>query len=289
MKIAVVGASSELGRRILRRLYDVEWVEVAGTSRVASKLDEFLQHEWPPEIIELDLTNITDAVEKLKDFERVVFCPILTVSAPVAMALRQAGSEAKFVFFSSNNVALDFDSEVYARIRNAEADIGALSGEWAMVRPTMIYGTPGDGTIGRLVQFALKKGVVPMIGKGQAVQQPIHYDDLTDLAVTLALKWELPNLRIGAAGSEPVTIANLNKKIVAWSGAKARVISAPTALMKMMVGLFGKVGPVTGDMVQRADVDRLPTWPPLVDWKPKISLEEGVKKIVADVKAGMAK
>jgi nucleoside-diphosphate-sugar epimerase len=50
--------------------------------------------------------------------------------------------------------------------------------DWTIVRPTMIYGTPGDRNMIRLLKFLKASPVVPVLGTGDYLQQPIHVEDL---------------------------------------------------------------------------------------------------------------
>lgn len=288
-QIAVVGASGDLGRLILAKLYDVVEIEVSGTSRKPALLSDFLKHEEPPGILELDLEDVSAAAEALQGFDKIIFCPILSLSAPVGLELRKLGSEAQMIFFSSNNVGLDFESPVYEELRQAEAKISEMSGVWSIIRPTMIYGFLGDGNIGRLVQFAMTKSWMPMIGSGNALQQPIHYDDLCDLTVDLVLREDAPPRENGAAGPDCVSLAELYDKIIAAAERNVRCIRPPLGLIKPLLGKNGKIGPISAAQIRRAEIDKRPTWPLPEGWTAKISLEEGISDLVSQFRANAHK
>ena len=72
--------------------------------------------------------------------------PILSVSAPAAVQLQAAGVH-RGVVFSSNNVAIVGADPVYDALRAGEDAIVEACPGWAILRPTMIYGYPGDGNL----------------------------------------------------------------------------------------------------------------------------------------------
>lgn len=288
MKIAVVGASGELGRRVISRLMRNGHTDLVLTSRQPDLLAEYRDMENPPEIRGLDLTQVGASVNGLKDCDRIVLTPILTLSAPVAMALRQADCRAGLILLSSNNAGLDFSSEVYARIRACELDVSALDGEWAIVRPTMTYGTPDDGNIGRLTLLAMKRRFLPMAGSGKALHQPVHYEDLARLLVGLIERPSLPHIKVSACGQEVYTLRGMYEKIVEVSGSQAIILQPPVWSLKLLTGLLGRVGPISKDQLRRAELDRVPTWPAPAGWAPEQTLATGVAEIAGMIRAAKA-
>ena len=47
-----------------------------------------------------------------------------------------------------------------------------------IVRPTMIYGTPGDRNMIRLVEWINRWPVLPVFGDSRSLQQPVHVKDV---------------------------------------------------------------------------------------------------------------
>jgi uncharacterized protein YbjT (DUF2867 family) len=99
-----------------------------------------------------------------------------------AIAATQPGHA---VFFSTTSIA--------TRVPNAsrETRIGAeelirTSGIPAtIVRPTMIYGRPGDRNIERLLKFLRRSPMIPVLDRGRSLQQPVHVDDLAAAVVAI--------------------------------------------------------------------------------------------------------
>lgn len=280
-KIGIVGASGELGRRIVDTLAFEPQVQIIATSRDISQLTEF--EAFPNvELRQLDLDFAIAAARTLRDCELVIFCPILTLSYHTAAAMREIGSDARFILFSSNNVGLDEEAEIYVELAETEEKVSEMALPWALIRPTMIYGAPDDGNLGRLIRLARSLPLLPMPGRGKGLQQPIHYDDLAALVASLALDMEWRRLEIGAAGPEACSLSELYKKVIRASGRKRGVLPVPVGLLAGPVRLLERMGlslPVRSAQLQRVDMDKLPSWPRWEGWEPEIDLESGLADI----------
>src|SRR5690606_39220197 len=69
----------------------------------------------------------------------------------------------------------------------AEEAIQASGLDYTILRPTMIYGSPRDRNMWRLIRLLKVTPVMPIFGDGESLQQPIFVDDVAQ-AVLLALQ-----------------------------------------------------------------------------------------------------
>jgi uncharacterized protein YbjT (DUF2867 family) len=89
------------------------------------------------------------------------------------------------VFFSTTSVATRVpNASRETRIR-AEQLIRSSGIPATIVRPTMIYGRPGDRNIERLLNFLRRSPVIPVLDRGRSLQQPVHVDDLAAAVVAI--------------------------------------------------------------------------------------------------------
>lgn len=280
-KIGIVGAASELGRRIVDPLIGVEGCRIVATSRDLDRLN-FLNDDEGVECRALDLEEPVSAANALRDCEVVVFCPILSLCVDTAIQLRELGSDARFILFSSNNVGLDGDAPVYEALRAAEERVEQISQPWAMIRPTMIYGAPDDGNLGRLMRLARRFPMLPLIGSGKALQQPIHYEDLAGLVLDLIFDMDWRLLEIGAAGPEICTLEELYNSVVRASDKNAKIVKLPTGVLSLVFRMMERIGlkpPLSSAQLARVETDKLPTWPLREDWSGDVSLQDGLGDI----------
>lgn len=96
------------------------------------------------------------------------------------------------------------------RIRMAaEQAVRSSELSWTILRPTMIYGQPGDRNIERLLKMLPKLPIVPIPGNGQSLQQPVHVEDLAHAVITSASSDSTIEETLDIAGPRAVTFATL--------------------------------------------------------------------------------
>lgn len=194
----------------------------------------------------------------LNDVEGAIFTPILTVSAKAAALLRK---DQHAVFCSSNNAAIDHNAEVYAKLRDAEKAVLDAAPQAVILRPTMIYGYPGDGNLSRLMRAMRRWPFVPMPGRGTALQQPTFYKDLAHIAADVLFDESTKGLTRPVAGPKMVSQRTLYKTVAAAADVSAKPIGVPLGPSAALLGLFERVGlrlPVSAAQLQRADMDKTP-------------------------------
>lgn len=235
----------------------------------------------------LDLADLEVAAAAIADADAAVLTPILTASGPAARAALGRGA-GRLVLFSSNNVAIDRESPVYAALWAEEAALQATGGDWTLVRPTMIWGHPGDGNMSRLLRLAARLPVLPLPGDGRALQQPIHVDDLAALAVAL-LDAPTPAERVvSAAGPDRVTLRALYETAARAAG-RGGVVSLPLGPLRTIAATARAVGapfPLDAKQLARIDLDKTPAFTSegaIPSWKPRIGLEEGLSRLAAEL------
>lgn len=60
----------------------------------------------------------------------------------------------------------------------AEVAIRASGLDFTLLRPTMIYGTPSDRNMVRLLKLIRHSPIIPVFGDGKSLQQPVHVEDV---------------------------------------------------------------------------------------------------------------
>jgi uncharacterized protein YbjT (DUF2867 family) len=126
--------------------------------------------------------------------------------AIVAAAERAGMSRAVFVSTTAVTTALSARSKEIRLAAERRVRDSAL--EWTILRPTMIYGDPGDRNLSRLLLLLRRAPVLPVPGGGH-LQQPVHVADVAD-AVLAAVRCPAAAARTyDVAGPEPLTFAEL--------------------------------------------------------------------------------
>ena len=103
-----------------------------------------------------------------------------------------------------------------------------------LVRPTMIFGDIRDHNISKFIRMVDKFPIMPQIGRGDALVQPVNARDLGQAYYKAAMHEHLPELSYICSGERPVSVRELCAMIGEFLGKKTRFVNVP-----MGVGVAG--------------------------------------------------
>ena len=182
--------------------------------------------------------------------------------APAIVAAAEEAGMKRAVFMSTTAIFTTLDARSKAERQAAEQTIRDSALDWTILRPTMIYGTPEDRNLARLVRLVQRSPVVPLPGGGNRLQQPVHVDDLAqavvaalDPANTAATAHQAYDL----AGPEALTFRRIVEETAAAAGRKPRLVPAPLAPLVAAVRLYERVAPsprLKAEQLQRLAEDK---------------------------------
>ena len=283
-KILVVGAGGVLGREIVRLLCAQDIAVVAAYRTDREGLCDALE-AFGASTLQLDLNDEEAVRIALEMVDAAIFTPILTVSKSVVTHLNR---NQRALFFSSNNVAIDPKTEVYKSLAAAEAELHEVMPSATILRPTMIYGYPGDGNMSRLIAHMRKVKFVPLSGGGEALQQPIYVKDLARIAVDQILQPDGGEKGpLAVAGPRPVSQRQLLAHVAEAVGLRPVLVPLPMAYLAPIVGFLERLGlrlPINAAQLARAGKDKTPpSQACLVTGE--TSLEQGLAELVKSLEA----
>jgi uncharacterized protein YbjT (DUF2867 family) len=187
--------------------------------------------------------NLDDAAELDRVFA-AAHCDTLVNLASLgfghAPAIIAAASEAgisRGVFVSTT--ALTTTLAVPAkRVRlAAEQRIRGSALKWTILRPTMIYGAPGDRNLSRLLTVLRHAPLLPVPGGGRHLQQPVHVADVADAVLNAAQRPAAAGMTYDVAGPRPLTLAELLRTSAQAIASRTRFVPVPlTPLVTMARG-----------------------------------------------------
>lgn len=85
----------------------------------------------------------------------------------------------KFIYLSTQNVLFGKDS--YSKTKKEAEKVVKTLNNYAILRPTIIYGKDENRYIGRLINIIKNSYFVPIISDGEYKLQPIYIDDLVKI------------------------------------------------------------------------------------------------------------
>lgn len=131
------------------------------------------------------------------------------------------------VFISSAGVHTRLPSPSADLKRTAEQVLRDSPLAYTILRPSMIYGTPRDRNVVRLLRWIDRWRVVPLPGGGVTLQQPVHVDDLVQAIVAALERPAAARGEYDVGGPEPISLREMVHASGRALGRQARVLSVP--------------------------------------------------------------
>lgn len=140
-----------------------------------------------------------------------------------------AGGATAGVFVSSAGVYTKLVSRGADAKRAGEAALRSSSLRYTILRPSMIYGTPRDRNLVRLLRWLRRWPVVPAPLGGSTPQQPVHVDDLADAIVASLERPAAARGEYDVGGPEALPLSSVIHECAAAVGRRAFVLPVPLA------------------------------------------------------------
>lgn len=174
-------------------------------------------------------------------------------------AARKAGA-GHFVFVSSTS-AIDPISE-YAHSKAAAEEIVRASGmAWTIVRPTLVYEREGGLEFMGFLQSLLKYPVVPFVGKGLALKNPVHVDDMGRGLLAIAGNSKSHGKIYNFTGGEEISIRDLARLMLRHQGVTKPFVHIPLPICRAAAFIMERVmknPPLTGYAITRIEQNASP-------------------------------
>ncbi|MEY2476035.1 MAG: hypothetical protein QOG87_1350 [Actinomycetota bacterium] len=227
MKVHVTGGSGFLGSHVIPLLCS-RGHQVTALARSATAADRVNALGAAPISGDLDDPASLDAAFRASDAEVLVNVASLGFGhATTIVAAAEDAGIGRAVFVSTTAIFTNLNAGSKAVRQAAEKAITGSELAWTIIRPTMIYGTPADRNIARLLQLLRRSPVVPLPGGGRRLQQPVHVDDVAMAVVAAAETDRARGQAYDVAGPEPLTFRALIEAAAAAVGRAPRLVPVP--------------------------------------------------------------
>ena len=237
--ILLTGATGFLGGYVLKELIK-RGHEVTCFVRESSNLEKIKELNVPYIYGELD--NFESICNALEDKDALINIASLgfghasnIINACLEMNIKRA------IFISTTGIYTKLNPDSKAIRLEAERLIKESGLEYTIIRPTMIYGTPRDRNMWRLVKYLKRFPILPILGKGKYLQQPVY---VKDLAWAVVSAYET-NVSIKKAYNISGLDALTYNEIVDYTGKalgkKVLKIHVPMKLSYRIIKLYEKI------------------------------------------------
>lgn len=286
--VLLTGASSQIGRCVLRRLEAEGRLVVAAGRRAADvkkrKGVRFVQCDLAQQYI-----SIPHAVSSVVHIAGIWLLP------QHLDALHDQGVR-RIVCFSSTSIYVKQDSsnpgerDLVRRMMDAEADIArrceSLGIEWTVLRPTLVYGLGMDRNVSRAARFIQRFRCYPIAFGATGLRQPVHADDLAAAALAALVEPVAVGRHYDVGGGETLPYREMIGRI--FDTLASPRIFLPLPLLEQAVaaaGVLMRRPEVTGEMVRRMRRDLVCDNRPAIDdlgYRPRTFLADGLADLGLD-------
>jgi uncharacterized protein YbjT (DUF2867 family) len=261
--LAVTGATGFTGRATLprlRRCYPT--AEIRALVRPSSARDVLEAEGVIPVVGDLGdaatLDQLLDGADTLVNIASLGFEWV----DPLMDAVRRARSLRRGVFVSTTAILTSLPVRSKPRRLHGERRVKESGLAWTILRPTMIYGTPDDRNIIRLIRLVDRSPLVPVMAP-EALQQPVHVEDVAaaivaaiDTPATFGHAYEV-------SGAEPIPFRRLVEETAGALGRRRLVFAVPLWPVRLVLRLYNHLSRrprLTVEQLDRIQEDKAFPW-----------------------------
>lgn len=256
-KILVTGATGFTGRFVcleLLRRYGQFTCLVRPSSDVS-----WLQQRSIPYIYG-DLSDVTALEAALNGFTTLINVASLGFGwAPALVAACQNQGIQRAVFVSTTAVFTNLNARSKSIRKAAEAAIQNSRLDYTIIRPTMIYGTPADRNMIRLLRLLQKSPIIPIFGDGCSKQQPVYVADVAWAICEVLNHTASIGQAYNISGGQVLTYNQVIQSAGKALGRSPIRFHLPASPMIILLDTLQKLGvstPIKGEQILRLNEDK---------------------------------
>lgn len=215
-----------------------------------------LNIEW----VEGDLNDSNSILVAMRGCDRLVNIASLGFGhVEMIVENAQLAGIQRAVFISTTAIFTQLNAASKTTRLAAEGVIQRSRLDYTILRPTMIYGSPRDRNIWRLIKLIRSSPIIPIFGKGTYLQQPIFVDDVA-AAILSVLQNDLTARNCyNIAGLKAISYnqvidciaEQLHKKVIKLHLPAAFTVYILSALARIRIHL-----PIKAEQIQRLNENK---------------------------------
>jgi nucleoside-diphosphate-sugar epimerase len=257
MKIFITGATGFTGSRVvpllLKNGFEVRCLYRASSDR--SPLNG-LNVEWALGDVS-DSASLTSAMQGTDALVNIASLGFGHADSIIRTA-KDAGIQ-RAIFISTTAIFTQLNASSKKIRVAAELAVETSGLKYTILRPTMIYGSPRDRNMWRLIKFMRLSPIVPIFGDGKYLQQPIYVDDVA-AAVLGCLKGDVTIGRsYNIAGKHPLTYNEVIDTLAKAMNKRVWKLYVPSKPVVSLLKLFEKIHvpfPIKAEQVLRLNENK---------------------------------
>jgi len=257
MRPIVVGGTGFTGERVVHRLAD-RGISFSMIARATSNTEHFASRGY--NVIPGDLDQPASLAKSFADHDVLIFVASMGFGhiPSVLQAAVRAGI-TRGIFVSTTAVLTRLPVRSKPIRAAAERAVRDSSLEWSIIRPTMIYGSDRDRNMCRLLRHLKTWKLAPIPGRGAALQQPVHVDDVADAIVAASLSQHALRKDYIVSGARAMSLRDIIKHAAQAVGVHPMCVPIPIGAATASLRCLEKLGvrlPLRAEQLHRLNEDK---------------------------------
>ncbi len=135
--------------------------------------------------------------------------------------------------------------------------------QWTIIRPSLAYNSYGGQEFMMYLDYLKKYPVVPFIGNGKAIKNPVHVDDLMHGLLAVPGNSKSYGKTYAFCGSEEISVKHLGRLMLKHQGISKPFLHLPVTLCKMIATVMAATmqnPPLSWNAIAGITQDANPDW-----------------------------
>ena len=267
MRILITGATGFIGRHIVEALGE-EGHELVLTARAVPPLEQnpkaydwraidfasaHLPEHWQEIVKDIDV--VINAVGIFSQSKNQRFADLHDKAPRALFKAAQRAGVKRIIQISALGTEAGATSAYHLSKKRADDALakkkwGKGGPEWVILRPSVIIGN--EGVSWRFFKALAALPLVPVIGRGEQILQPLGIEDVTKAVLNSILREQAVGHRINLVGADEVTLEHYLQQLSNWLGLKkfhpVHIAYGPAKILALAAPLIG-VFPFNRDAV----------------------------------------
>ena len=257
MKLFITGATGFTGSRVvpllLKNGYEVRCLYRASSDR--STLSD-PKIEW----MQGDLSDTQALSSAMQGTDALINIASLGFGhAESIISAAQTAGIKRTIFISTTAIFTQLNARSKTVRVAAELAIETSGLKYTILRPTMIYGSPRDRNMWRLIRFIRYSPIIPVFGDGKSLQQPIYVDNVAQAVVSCLSSDNTIGKSYNIAGKHPLAYNEVIDTIGKAMKKRAWKLHIPSKPVVAMLSLFERLRipfPIKAEQVLRLNENK---------------------------------
>jgi nucleoside-diphosphate-sugar epimerase len=163
------------------------------------------------------------------------------------------------LFISTTAIFTGLNARSKAVRLAAEETITRSGLAYTILRPTMIYGSPRDRNMSRLIRYLQRWPLVFVAGGGQALQQPVYVEDVAEAVVRAIESADTLNKAYNVAGATVLSFDQVVDTICGLLRRSVRKVHVPWVPLVSFLSILERLSirlPIKAEQILRLNEDK---------------------------------